>query len=283
MTEVPTSIKYLDTRMKRHLAAGLLHAVFMLPVAHAITAAFNFADSGFLENTGIDNDTENTNTLNAIAGFESPTWYNLASFTDANFEAGTGVGEGISVSWWASNAYAQGSEGVNGSDASQQVFRVYLDDADEGGDSYAPGDGYGASISLTGLFSFLSNNGASAYRVTLLLNTDLNSFTQPVIRAGELTGINNIEDLAILGSPVVSILGDGTQPITSGAGTNTDGTRAIAALSNLNADSITIALPSRVGDDRGSVAGFAITAVPEPSTTALLGFGWFGILLRRRR
>lgn len=256
--------------------------------ANAATTAFNFYHAGFAANTGINDSTENTDALNAVASMDSPSWYNLAIAGTGGSAAGFGSGGVIGVQWWASNAWSAGSEGVTaGGDASQQVFRMYLDDGDagSGGTSYNSADGYGVTISLTGLSSYLSTQGATSYTITLFLSTDASNFVQPEIRGGSLTGSNNVTDLSLLGTPAVDVLGDGTQPVPMGAGTGTGGTRAVASLSGLTLDEITIAMPDNAGSGvRGSVAGFAITAVvPEPSSAAMVGLAGLGLIFRRRR
>lgn len=75
------------------------------------------------------------------------------------------------VTWNSANAYNAGSEGLNGTDASQQVFRMYLDDGD-GGDSYFATDGYGASVQVSGLASSWESSGAGSYSLTLYFSTD---------------------------------------------------------------------------------------------------------------
>ncbi len=59
----------------------------------------------------------------------------------------------------------------------------------------------------------------------------------------------------------------------------------MGTLAGLTADSITIAMPKNPGVDgiRSSLAGFSITAVPEPSVSLMLGgLGVLGLLRRRR-
>ncbi|SHJ18544.1 PEP-CTERM protein-sorting domain-containing protein [Rubritalea squalenifaciens DSM 18772] len=273
--------------MKSHVLPTLtLSLAALLPLSYsadAATTAFNFFHTSFAANTGIDDSTENTDALNAVAGLDSPNWYNLG-IAGSGGPTGTDSGDGIGVQWWSSNAFNAGSEGVTaGGDASQQVFRMYLDDGD-GGTSYAAADGYGVTISVTGLSAYLASQSATSYTVTLFLSTDSSDFTQPEIRDGALTGSNNVTDLSLLGSPTVNVLGDGTQPVPSGAQSNTGGTRGVASLTGLTADEITIAMPTNAGGGvRGSIAGFAITAVPEPSSTMMLGLAGVGFILRRRR
>lgn len=59
----------------------------------------------------------------------------------------------------------------------------------------------------------------------------------------------------------------------------------MGTLDGLTADSITIAMPKNpgAGGIRGSLAGFSITAVPEPSASLMLGSLGLAGLLRRRR
>lgn len=280
--------------MKSHMltSIGCTALGLMLAFNHssdAATTAFNFFHAGFAANTGVDDSTENTDALNSAAGLDTPNWYNLAIAGTGGAAAGTGSGDGINVQWWSSNVFNAGSEGVTaGGDASQQVFRMYLDDGNAGGDgtSYNDTDGYGVTISLTGLSSYLSSQGAVSYTITLFHSTDTASgtFGDADIREGVLTGGNSVLDLSLVGTTALTILGDGTQPVPSGAQTNTQGTRAYSTLSGLTADQITIAMPDRNGSERGTVAGFAITAViPEPSSTAMIGLAGLGLVLRRRK
>ncbi len=54
----------------------------------------------------------------------------------------------------------------------------------------------------------------------------------------------------------------------------------------LTSSSVTIAAPARSGNARGSITGLVIhevAAIPEPSTTALLGLGGLALILRRRK
>ncbi len=55
------------------------------------------------------------------------------------------------------------------------------------------------------------------------------------------------------------------------------------SVTTLTADTITLTFPSRDGTVRGTLAGFKITAVPEPATAGLLALGLMPWLAARRR
>ena len=268
-------------------------AVLSLPVVtnlgtvSAATVGIDFVHGDFLDNTGIQL-SENTATLNAAANLSSPTWQNIAINGAGAIANGSGslTFAGISVSAFSANAWAAGSESLSGdNDASQQVFRVYLDDG-EGGNSYFNGDSIGASIHITGIQSFLTSVGASDYRLTVFYSSDSagNTFPGATVRQGTpaAPSATAISDLPLLGLTNVSFLGNGQAP-NPAAGGSTEGARAWGELSGLTSSDITISLPNGTGGNRASIAGFAITAVPEPTTAVLGGLGLLAVLRRRRR
>lgn len=246
-------------------------------MVHSATLAVNYGDSSFQANTGIEA-LENTNALNAAVNLVNPTWNNIFLPAGVAINDTTSIGT-LTILTRAANPYFAGSEGKLGDDASQQVFRSYLDDGDAGG---LATDGYGPTISISGLTAYLAASGASSYSVTLLLSTDSTGFRQPQIFSGVASLVTPISSLSSLGTPAAQILGNGTQPIPTGAGTGADGTRGWAVLGGLTADSITITLPA-TGTGRGTIAGFAITPIPEPSSVLLLGAAGTLWGLRRRR
>jgi hypothetical protein len=180
---------------------------------------------------------------------------------------GAGTYSGVTVDSFSSVPWQQGSASLSGSDASQRVFRYYLDDAD-GGSGYFNGDGVGASIHLTGLTQFLAANRATNYTLTLLFNADTTSAT-PFLTANVRSGVpaapsaTAISSLTSLGTITPQLLGDGKQPLPS-VGTDTTGKRGWGRLIGLTANNITIAMPVRSGSTRGSVAGFILTPVSGP-------------------
>lgn len=259
-------------------------ALVVLPagLSKAATVAVDFNHGDFMDNTGIQ-------AGETAMGIPGSAWTNIPITGAGGAASGTATAGGLTVTWNSANAWQAGSEGLNGTDASQQVFRMYLDDGD-GGSSYFNGDGYGASVQVSGLSSFLGSSGASKYSVTLYFSTDATSFVTAEIRQGLLTGTasaTTISSLPSLGTiSAQAPLGDGTYPFATGAGTDTGGHRGIGTLAGLSADSITIAMPKNPGANgvRGSLAGFSITTVPEPSASLMLGgLGFAGLLRRRRR
>jgi hypothetical protein len=222
--------------------------------------------------------TENTNALNTAVGVSGPVvWNNQEINGTGGLLNGRGAGtySGVSVSSFSSVPYQQGSASLSGSDASQRVFRYYLDDGD-GGSGYFNGDGVGASIHLTGLTQFLSANRATSYTLTLLFNADSTSAT-PFLTANVRNGVpaapgaTAISSLPSLGTITPQLLGDGKQPLPN-VDTNTTGKRGWGRLLGLTANSITIAMPVRSGSTRGSVAGFIITPGTGPQALVQDGY-----------
>ncbi|MES2707887.1 MAG: PEP-CTERM sorting domain-containing protein [Verrucomicrobiota bacterium] len=270
--------------MKRCFSlSSCIAALVVLPAGFscAATVGVNFSHGDFAANTGIQPE-------ETAMGIPGSAWTNLAIVGAGGAAKGTGTAGGLTVTWNSANAWNAGSEGLNGTDASQQVFRMYLDDGD-GGDSYFNGDPYGASVQVSGLASFLGSSSAGSYSLTLYFSTDATGVTPAEIRQGLLLGTpsaTTISSLSSLGTITAQTpLGDGTYPFSTGAGTDTGGHRGVGTMNGLTADSITIAMPKNpaAGGIRGSLAGFSITAVPEPSVSLMLGGLGLAGLLRRRR
>jgi len=185
---------------------------------------------------------------------------------------------GVSASWNSANTWAGGNEDTS----EQQLYRVYLDDGD-GGSSLVNGDGIGVSVTISGLGAWLAAEGMSAYQIRVYASTDNASASfQPVdIRLGAPdVGTPDLTVLSIAETVSVPALGDGAFPSATGGG----GTRGYGDSSgSLTADTITLTVPARAGSTRGALAGFKITAVPEPGAIALLGLGLVTWLSVRRR
>ncbi|MCW1925004.1 Ig-like domain-containing protein [Luteolibacter arcticus] len=210
--------------------------------------------------------TENTNALKAAIAVNGLIVWNNQSIDDAGNGTlanghGTGTYFGVTVNSFSSVPYQRGSSSLSVSDASQRVFRYYLDDGDSGG--YFDGDSIGASIHLTGLGQLLSANRATNYTLTLLFNADSTSgtpFHPATVRDGvpSTPSFTAIRSLPLLGTINPTLLGDGKQPLPS-VGTDIGGQRGWGRFTGLTANNLTISLPARSGNTRGSIAGFIIT------------------------
>lgn len=268
-------------------ALGALSALCALgiPVSHGAILAVNFSHGDFPSSTGIGSG-ESTEALDAVADLDSPSWYNLAVSGSGSIANGrsSATFDGVGVSVYAANGFAAGSQNVVLGDASQQVFRYYLDDGD-GGNGYFNGDGIGASIHLTGLQDFLAANSATSYRLTLFFNGDAtaNDFPDASVREG-IAGTPSataISSLNLIGSVEDTFLGNGQAPLDNLAAGG--GTRAWGDLSGLTADNLVISMPSwSSGSPRASISGFTLTPVPEPSIAILASLGVLGLFRRRR-
>lgn len=245
-----------------------MEASFQLTVIVRRSLAVNYSDSATTSTAVLA--TENTNALNAAISISGPVVWNNQAINDAGNGVlsngrGSGTYSGITVDSFSSVPYQRGSSALSGGDASQRVFRYYLDDGGSGG-SYATGDSVGASIHITGLQQFLAANRAQSYILTLLYNADSTSatpFHTATIRSGvpAAPSATAISNLPLLGTITPSLLGDGKQPLPT-VGTDTGGRRGWGRYSDLTANSITISLPVSSSGRRGSIAGFILTPVP---------------------
>ena len=239
------------------------------------TLGFNF-HSGSYTVTAVP-EYRHTAALDAAANLKTTLWKNISISGHLSLADGRGRGSagGITVHTYASGQYAAGSESqaTNG-DASQRVFRIYLDDWD-GGNGYFNGDGIGASVHIAGIRNFLEANDATDYRLTVFYNSEEgnNVFPPAQVRRG-LPGpasASAIPSLPLLGSTSVTVLGNGLQPYpAAGSSANgSQGRRAWGELAGLTDSDITLCLPTISAGRRASVSGFALTViVPPPSLAA---------------
>lgn len=205
---------------------------------------------------------------NDTAGAQNGTSTLGATWTDVNAIGGTpiavnGSGGDVSItSLAASNFWQAGSwTGTGGSNNALSMMRVYLDDG-----------GAGYSFTLSGLSNWLADENATAYRVTVYSSSDNGTA---------------FHDVNINGSPfAVAVAGDGSWDGNSNDanGNITAGIRGSATSGLFSSDTLTLSSAARAGDTRGTIAGFTVTAVPEPSSAALLGIvGLAASFARRRR
>lgn len=216
---------------------------------------------------------ENTATLDGLTGTGAPSWTNFPA--DINSGTGSGMAGALSVSYDSTNTYHAGQEGIVGTDdASQQPFRAYLDDGDG-----TNADGYGATVTLSGLSAWLTSVGATSYEITLLRSTDhvVDFFTAVDVLDGSLTLINTHAPVAPLGLS--------TYPTADTGSGDGNGVRAFSQMAGYTADVITIAALKNPEDGnltRGPISGVIISTVPEPATLSML-LGSMAMLLSTRR
>jgi hypothetical protein len=82
------------------------------------------------------------------------------------------------------------------------------------------------------------------------------------------------------------VQGNGTWngTIVDAGGNNNGGIRGDAIFSTpFTQDTITLTVQSNGGASRGTLAGFIVTAVPEPSVTLISAIGLLGLAMQRRR
>jgi hypothetical protein len=173
----------------------------------------------------------------------------------------------VKMRWNSSNIWNAGEENNN----EQGLYRQYLDDGDG-----ATVDGIGVSVTITGLAAWLAAEGMTAYQIRAYSSTDTDNATFQTISIRDgisLTG-------SVLGSITPAVLGAGDFPTGSGGTWQPRGYGDFNA--GLSADSITLTIPVRDNDVRGSLAALRLTAVPEPSVALLGSLGLLGIWVRRR-
>jgi hypothetical protein len=218
------------------------------------------------------------------------TWTDV---TGANGPSGAdlvlnGTSNAVNADWAASNFWLAGSwTGTDGFNSGIGTMRAYLDDGDNPAAGSpvdlgaANGDGIGVSIRLEGLATWLANEGATGYTITVYQSTDSEnaSFRELSIRDGGSVASSVLDTLT------VTAAGNGTWDGTSNdpLGNITSGTRGAGTFSStFNQDVITLTSASRSGSSRGTVAAVVVTAVPEPGSLALLGMGGLAFVRRRR-
>ena len=196
----------------------------------------------------------------------------FSGWTDSDNDAGSswrwgdtvlnGSGGDVTATWTCNNLWRAGNSG----NSDQQLYRRYLDDNDAtGGSPYTElaqaSDGFGVAIRLTGLSDWLADEGAHYYRVRVYFSTDTsnNGFRSVSIRGGA-----NITD-AEIGTITADVMGDGGFP-TARTGNSA---RGYGDSGLLTADDIVLAVYSKSGNTRGTIAAVKVTAyVVDPADYA---------------
>ncbi|MGA2060806.1 MAG: PEP-CTERM sorting domain-containing protein [Thermoguttaceae bacterium] len=228
----------------------------------------------------------------------------------SNTSSGTvaGLGGGlVTATYYASGGWHAGQSG----NPNQTLYYQYLDDSDYG-TSYYSGDGIGVSVTLTGLSSWLSSVGASAYELRFYESNDWSAgpmgnadtgFAPIDIREGApvlpaiATGLTSLPILYTVAAMPPSATHDGGYDSSAGyIDTGIGGTRDRSDSVPLTADTITATLSHLDWDvspnpayydgywHRANLAAIAVIAVPEPATWVLgLMALACGMLIRRYR
>ncbi|SHI43569.1 PEP-CTERM protein-sorting domain-containing protein [Rubritalea squalenifaciens DSM 18772] len=232
----------------------LASLVAMSSVASAASIAINFAENtnqqfaggAAIGPTGIDSSNWNS-TIDRDSG-------TLATGTMGSLIDDTGATTTSSVTWSSNNVFYN-ADGTGTDEARLAVG--YLDDS-------------------TGVTVTVSNITYSTYTAYVLFTSDQNGDYQH----GEIT----VEGTALFGGGDFNAHGR----VTDGTGwVEADGTvfgnyATITGLTDSTLDITSI----RNGAARGPITGVIIvdtTAVPEPTSTALLGLGGLALIMRRRK
>lgn len=235
--------------MNSPLYPTLLAGIALIGSATAATISVNFAQAA-----------GNTNELilsSTPAGLDNAlNWNNVAganSAAPATLVDNSGAASGASVTWSSKNVWRDGTAttDANAGVGNAMLTLGYLDDGDSG-----------AAVQITGI-PYLE------FDVTLYFSTDTGGGTY---REATFTG---------------STSGVQTASTTGGklrwdANPKLDATNTVT-VSGLSGSTLDITVLPRDGTSRGSISGFQITEVPEPSMTLLGGLAGLSLLIRRRR
>ncbi|GAA5496932.1 hypothetical protein Rhal01_03120 [Rubritalea halochordaticola] len=231
-------------------SSALLGAAASIGMVQAASISVNFigGDGG--------NGTIDSAASTGRSGFEATNWNNVGSElgTQNDLTDSDGLTTTADVTWNSANVWGDGTANTDaaGGDPAAQLIRGYLDDGDTGG-------GIGVTFDVT-------NITYAQYSVVLYFSTDTEGGSY---RTATVNG--NTYDTT------------GTKSVWSNNPTFDDTNTMV--ITNLTGD-LDVDLLTRNGGDRASISGFQIidtTAVPEPSSTALLGLGAVAFILRRRK
>ncbi|HEX7261876.1 MAG TPA: PEP-CTERM sorting domain-containing protein [Luteolibacter sp.] len=230
---------------------------------------------------------------NQADGNFGSTWTNVNGAASGENLGVNGTSSAVNIDWASSGYWSAGSWMSTSTTPSNafgtpiSMMRQYLDDGDAATAGYAAdmgvssSDGIGVTVRLQGMSAWLAAESMTGYTIRAFYSSDTGSATFRNISArnGGLVTSTILETIA----PTVQGNGQWNGTSVDTGGNSTAGTRGDAVfLSEFTADTLTLTIESRNGSQRGSLAGFVITAMPEPSTALLCGIGMLGLLRRRR-
>lgn len=151
---------------------------------------------------------------------------------------------GVTLTWQSSNMWAAGAEEDNG----QALYRMYLDDGQTE-------QGVGVRVTIRGLGRWLAEHGHPSYSIRFYASSDRATAFHPVsVHYGESARG------PVIATTTVDVLGDGNYPSAVAAPEGGDARGHGDTTVALRADTITITLPPRLGEVRGTLAAIKITA-----------------------
>ena len=228
-----------DPFVSRVLMRVLIAGCMICAPAEAATIGINFAR---------DNGGATTGTADGFTAWTDV--YDSDGFPGTK----TVTGSSVSASWLASNSWYAGSN----SDSERRIYACYIDDGQSSPTATFGGtssDGIGVRVKITGLSAWLAANANTSYQIRAYASTDTTAgtFQTVTIHDGTATGTT-------LGTIARPVLGDGTFPTGSNYTTSTP--RGYGdSVSTLTADTITLTIPKRSGNLRGTLAALKITGV----------------------
>ena len=249
------------------ILAALVVAMNLPVMAAAPSIGFNFSDARTvtkLAGKTADGCTNWSDSFPDTTGGYIDQGYSGLAYGTITFASGI-----ITAQWNSATTFSGGSF----DDSQQQLYFTYLDDGDGG--NLVAGDGIGASVTLSGLSSWLAANQATRYQIRIYHssnNSGITSNTTASIRLGApnpANGFTQLTSLPVLETVSLPWLGDGGFPTVVAGG---NGTRGYGDSStNLSADVITITLPSQAGTgftSRGSLSAIRLTPLDSASAPA---------------
>lgn len=261
---------------------------FTFPYLMALSVLV-FQDAGAATSFGVNFNNNDTAGSQVAGNLGAAAWTNVNSATgEALAIGGT---PSVTMNWTASEFYYAGSwqSTTDGNLFNQPIgmMRIYLDDSDTPAVGTpallgaVAGDGIGVTVNLQGMAAWLAAAGATGYTIHAYFSTDTVGATfQPLIARNGNTVTSTIIDSAI---GVVQGNGQWNGTIVDAGGNQSEGTRGDATFGTVfNQDNLTLTMAKREDSARGTLAGFVITAVPEPGAALLGGLGLLALLRRRR-